>query len=175
MFPKKIYPDSIALLGTTQHKKREADASLLFLVPVTGLDYLGFASYGAARSSPRRRRSFAPHSDCSIPAAQQQNRDTLKGIPVFGAGDRTRTGTPSLAADFESATSTISSHRHGVLFIYSALRECRCPVAVPEIFRSLFARKISTAAHRSGRLLRHRRRAPRSPDSHRYDITVGGF
>ena len=30
---------------------------------------------------------------------------------LFGAGDRTRTGTPSLAADFESATSTISSHR----------------------------------------------------------------
>ena len=29
----------------------------------------------------------------------------------YGAGDRTRTGTPSLAADFESATSTISSHR----------------------------------------------------------------
>ena len=29
----------------------------------------------------------------------------------IGAGDRTRTGTPSLAADFESATSTISSHR----------------------------------------------------------------
>ena len=28
-----------------------------------------------------------------------------------GAGDRTRTGTPSLAVDFESTTSTISSHR----------------------------------------------------------------
>ena len=33
------------------------------------------------------------------------------GVLFFGAGDRTRTGTPSLAADFESATSTISSHR----------------------------------------------------------------
>ena len=29
----------------------------------------------------------------------------------YGAGDRTRTGTPSLAVDFESTTSTISSHR----------------------------------------------------------------
>ena len=28
-----------------------------------------------------------------------------------GAGDRTRTGTPSLAVDFESTTSTIPSHR----------------------------------------------------------------
>ena len=32
-------------------------------------------------------------------------------IPVIGAGDRTRTGTPSLAVDFESTTSTIPSHR----------------------------------------------------------------
>jgi len=56
-----------------------------------------------------------------------------------------------------------------------ALRECRCPVAVPEIFRSLFARKISTAAPRSGRFLRHRRRSPRSPDSNRYAIAGGGF
>ena len=36
--------------------------------------------------------------------------------PIFasskvGAGDRTRTGTPSLAVDFESTTSTIPSHR----------------------------------------------------------------
>ena len=30
---------------------------------------------------------------------------------LFGAGDRTRTGTPSLAVDFESTTSTIPSHR----------------------------------------------------------------
>ena len=29
----------------------------------------------------------------------------------YGAGDRTRTGTPSLAVDFESTTSTIPSHR----------------------------------------------------------------
>ena len=44
--------------------------------------------------------------------SRQQNIPTPQGgRDIFGAGDRTRTGTPSLAADFESATSTISSHR----------------------------------------------------------------
>ena len=33
------------------------------------------------------------------------------GLYLFGAGGRTRTGTPSLAVDFESTTSTIPSHR----------------------------------------------------------------
>ena len=37
------------------------------------------------------------------------------------------------------------------------------PVAVPEIFCSLFARKISTAATRSPPFPRHRRRSGRSP------------
>ena len=41
-------------------------------------------------------------------------KERPKGLSFFGAGDRTRTGTPSLAADFESATSTISSHRQVV-------------------------------------------------------------
>ena len=41
------------------------------------------------------------------------------GLSFFiGAGDRTRTGTPSLAADFESAPSTISSHRQVCNAIY---------------------------------------------------------
>ena len=58
------------------------------------------------------------------------------------------------------------------IFSYAtyALRECRCPVAVPEISCSLFAHEISTAAHRSGRFLRHRRRSLRSPDSHPYAV-----
>ena len=53
------------------------------------------------------------------------------GICFIGAGDRTRTGTPSLAADFESATSTISSHRQVCYFHFlrfaSAGVRLRCP------------------------------------------------
>ena len=41
------------------------------------------------------------------------------GIPYFGAGDRTRTGTLSPAVDFESTTSTISSHRHLPGLVYT--------------------------------------------------------
>ena len=45
-------------------------------------------------------------------------KEEAVGLFFFiGAGDRTRTGTPSLAADFESATSTISSHRRGVYLV----------------------------------------------------------
>ena len=40
----------------------------------------------------------------------------------YGAGDRTRTGTLSPAADFESATSTISSHRQVCIAIFAASR-----------------------------------------------------
>ena len=40
-----------------------------------------------------------------------KKRGGISLLFFVGAGDRTRTGTPSLAADFESATSTISSHR----------------------------------------------------------------
>ena len=65
------------------------------------------------------------------------------GICFFGAGDRTRTGTLSPAADFESATSTISSHRQVCisfsvtsrrwLFIVAALRRRMSPsFAVPD-------------------------------------------
>ena len=59
--------------------------------------------------------------------------------------------------------------------IPNALRECRCPVAVPEISCSRFAREISTAAHRSDRFFRRRRRSPRSPDSHQSAIPGGSF
>ena len=44
-----------------------------------------------------------------------------------------------------------------------SLNPPRLPVAVPEIFLSLFARKISTAATRSAHFLRHRRRSHRFP------------
>ena len=88
-------------------------------VPVTGLD-LHFVpegqNEGAARSSPRRRRSSAPQLDGFSSAHDAKKQIPGSGICFFGAGDRTRTGTPSLAADFESATSTISSHRQVCLF-----------------------------------------------------------
>ena len=47
-------------------------------------------------------------NDPNLPSAER----TWLGSFLFGAGDRTRTGTPSLAVDFESTTSTIPSHRH---------------------------------------------------------------
>ena len=96
-----------------------------------------------------------------------------------GAGDRTRTGTPSLAADFESATSTISSHRQVCYYTVESCAQCASRVPVsgcgPRNFWLADAREISTAARRSGRFFRHRRRSPRSPDSHRYAIEGFGF
>ena len=49
----------------------------------------------------------------AISGFQLREKKQISGSDIcfIGAGDRTRTGTPSLAADFESATSTISSHR----------------------------------------------------------------
>ena len=45
---------------------------------------------------------------------------------LFGAGDRTRTGTLSPAVDFESTTSTIPSHRQKLdpAYIYGRLSGC---------------------------------------------------
>ena len=53
----------------------------------------------------------SPQLDGFTSAHSAKKQIPGSGICFFGAGDRTRTGTPSLAADFESATSTISSHR----------------------------------------------------------------
>ena len=48
------------------------------------------------------------------------------GLYWFGAGDRTRTGTPSLAVDFESTTSTIPSHRQIVFIVqYTSAKKAR--------------------------------------------------
>ena len=101
------------------------------------------------------------------------------GLYWFGAGDRTRTGTLSPAADFESATSTISSHRQVCSFnffaplrIYRiALRECRCPVAGSEIFCSLCSRNFDRCPS-LGSLLPPPAALPSlprlSPDRHRW-------
>ena len=70
------------------------------------------------------------------------------------------------------------SHTGGCnIFSYAiyALRECRCPVAVPEISSSQSAREISTAAPRSPRFFRHRRRSARSPNSHRSATLMADF
>ena len=53
------------------------------------------------------------------------------GRDIFGAGDRTRTGTLSPAVDFESTTSTIPSHRQ---VIFPAHSVGAWPIAVPDIF-----------------------------------------
>ena len=46
----------------------------------------------------------------ALKSTHKQPKTAVYGY-FYGAGDRTRTGTPSLAVDFESTTSTISSHR----------------------------------------------------------------
>ena len=58
--------------------------------------------------------------DCTITEKKNRVSTTVKSVmnTRYGAGDRTRTGTPSLAADFESATSTISSHRQVYTTLY---------------------------------------------------------
>ena len=55
------------------------------------------------------------------------------GIPYFGAGGRTRTGTMSPSVDFESTTSTNSITPAGVIVVpslrlYRLLHLLRCPV-----------------------------------------------
>ena len=55
-----------------------------------------------SRSIPaRRRRSLRGR-------LRTKKEDTQMRVFLFGAGGRTRTGTPSLAVDFESTTSTNS-------------------------------------------------------------------
>ena len=91
--------------------------------PVTGLDGrfapLGGKSYGCHQFL----NWWPPHatgmghligfeSETGIKKSRAHKRSAF-----FGAGDRTRTGTPSLAVDFESTTSTIPSHRHELTFI----------------------------------------------------------
>ena len=84
------------------------------MVPVTGLD-LHFRPWrklwsGSVQPSPAAliRAALNGFSSGSLHKAKERGESLSL---LLGAGDRTRTGTPSLAADFESATSTISSHR----------------------------------------------------------------
>ena len=62
-----------------------------------------------SRSIPaRRRRSLRGR-------LRTKKEDTQMRVFLFGAGGRTRTGTPSLAVDFESTTSTNSiTPAHGL-------------------------------------------------------------
>ena len=58
---------------------------------------------------PRQRRAAGPDSHLRFESDRKTKKaDTHLGICFFGAGDRTRTGTLSLAVDFESTTSTNS-------------------------------------------------------------------
>ena len=50
----------------------------------------------------QRRAAWARLSPTVRVHRQSKKRDTRKGISLFGAGDRTRTGTLSPAVDFES-------------------------------------------------------------------------
>jgi len=74
---------------------------------VTGLDGLGFASYGVAAEERRQadvhRTSALKRVRVSVTGAKISRPH--RGRDIFGAGDRTRTGTPSLAADFEFCNS----------------------------------------------------------------------
>ena len=49
-----------------------------------------------------------------------ENRHLFRDVCLFGAGDRTRTGTPLPARDFKSLVSTIPPHRHVVNLILSS-------------------------------------------------------
>ena len=85
------------------------------LVPVTGLD-LHFLLRRKLwchlrRAEGEQHPTGVLQLDWFSSAHNAKKQIPGSGICFFGAGDRTRTGTPSLAADFESATSTISSHR----------------------------------------------------------------
>ena len=51
-------------------------------------------------------------SGFSFARSKKRAEDLRRRSSALGAGDRTRTGTVSPPADFESATSTIPSHRH---------------------------------------------------------------
>ena len=84
---------------------------------------------------------------------------------LFGAGDRTRTGTLSLAVDFESTTSTNSITPAGVVKLYYAGRFglLRCLTSSSATERLPL---LSTAATRSARCICHWQRSHRSP-SHR--------
>ena len=136
----------------------------------------------ATGSAPLAPRTLTCGSSPSTDEKIKATENVSFSVAFIGAGDRTRTGTLSPAADFESATSTISSHRQVCSFhCFAPLRiyRSRCAGAGVRLrcpkFSARFARKISTAAHRSGRFFRHRRRSPRSPGSHRTAIAGGGF
>ena len=141
------------------------------MVPVTGHLALCASARTPSAKNPSltlvflgRRGSNRRLLICDRPA---KKRSTRKGTAFFGAGDRTRTGTLSPAVDFESTTSTIPSHRQILIpaYIQWVIGRLRCPISSLAL-KSL--RQLSTAAHRSGRFFRHRRRSLRSPfPSHR--------
>ena len=88
------------------------------LIPVTGLDFIIVLPLQDKRQA-KVHRTYAFRW---VRVRFQQRINPIVNVSFtmgfIGAGDRTRTGTPSLAADFESATSTISSHRQvrGLLY-----------------------------------------------------------
>ena len=63
--------------------------------------------------------SQSDNKEASLP------RDTEEAS-FFGAGGGTRTHTPSLATDFESASSTIPTHRHALVLYNNSTEKCKC-------------------------------------------------
>lgn len=96
------------------------------MVPVVGLSAQIVL---CLHSVLRARTAFAPRPGktlhrtvlfppASSPVRHNQTQRHPLGASVFGAGGGTRTHTESPPADFESATSTIPSHRHVTRLLY---------------------------------------------------------
>ena len=105
---------AIAILGGGARER--ADDVLLFRRNKRTSEQSGLCR--EAKTKPAIQRS-----DCGLERRKTfaVEVDALARLPdiqrsfLSGAGDRTRTGTPSLAVDFESTTSTIPSHRQAPL------------------------------------------------------------
>ena len=128
----------------------------------------------------RQRRAARARLSPPVRARPKQKINPIVNVSFtmgfIGAGDRTRTGTLSLAVDFESTTSTNSITpacvslfaNYNVLEKALSLITSSCCGArrMSSTLKSL--RPSSTAATRSGRFIRPRRRSLRSPiPSHR--------
>ena len=110
------------LRSLLKNKKRHPSKGIpSHLVPVDCLAQVRFGPYVADRNLLPGARILEPHGlnrRFSAKADQYQIREPPQRVALlFGAGDRTRTGTLSPAVDFESTTSTNSITPAGAKFI----------------------------------------------------------
>ena len=76
------------------------------------------------RGRHRQRAGSWPDSHLRFESDRHRNNGIHQGgIPLFGAGDRTRTGTLSPAVDFESTTATNAITPAGSCTVYTIFRK----------------------------------------------------